>query len=331
MDRIAPKPPIAIDGPIVQENIKPTHLTQRLTRTEDLFVLVHTAVPQVEAADWSLEICGLVGRELTISFEELLGYPKRTLEAIQKCSGNPFEPTKPTRQIANVKWGGVDLRDLLADVEIDPSATHLWTYGLDYGVFAENEVSHYRKDLPLSRVEEGDILIAYELNEQPLSPQHGFPARLVVPGYYGTNSVKWICRLELADHRAQGLFTTELYNDPTEDGKTKPVWEVEPESIFVSPAPGETLSLQGTEIWGWAWSSAEVMSVDVSFDGGKTWNVAQVEPRYQRSWQKFSIDWQPSRAGEYELQCCATDAQGRTQPASDARHAIYSVKVIVEP
>ena len=277
------------------------------------------------------DLHGLIGQGLTISFEQLLGYPKRTVEAIHNCSGSPFDPTTPTRQIANVSWSGVDLRDLLDDLEVDPSATHLWAYGLDHGDFADNQVIHYRKDVPLSRVEEGDVLIAYELNNEPLSAQHGFPARLVVPGFYATNSVKWICRVEIADHRPEGLFTTKFYNDPTPDGETRPVWAIEPESMFVSPAPEGRLTMEASTIWGRAWSSSEIVSVEISFDSGNTWEEAQIEPRFQRSWQKFSTDWLPPKPGEYHLQCRATDQDGRTQPASGARNAVYTVTVTVEP
>lgn len=126
MDRIAPKPPLVKDGPVFNVNIAPVHLSRRLTRTEDLFVLAHMSVPDLDKNHWSLEICGRVDRRVTISFEQLLNYPKRTIEAVLECAGNPFEPAKPARQVANVRWGGAYLRDLLNDVRIDPAASHLW-------------------------------------------------------------------------------------------------------------------------------------------------------------------------------------------------------------
>ena len=191
-------------------------------------------------------------------------------------------------------------------------------------------MTHYVKDLPLSRVHEGDVLLAHELNDAPLSLEHGFPVRLVVPGFYGTNSVKWICRLELSDRRPEGLFTTKLYNDPVDGGGTKPVWEIEPESMFAFPEPEARLGTNAHELWGRAWSSSEIVSVDVSFDGGKAWSPAEVTPRKQRSWQTFSIGWKPPAAGKYQLQCRAADKTGRTQPVAGARNAIYSVHVVVE-
>ena len=200
----------------------------------------------------------------------------------------------------------------------------------DYGEFFGKKVTHYVKDVPLSRVAEGDVLIAHTLNAAPLSPEHGYPARLVVPGFYGTNSVKWLCRLELADARPVGPFTTELYNDPVEGGGTKPVWEIEPESIFVFPRLEDTLRGGVQRIWGRAWSSAEVVSVEVSFDGGEVWNAARLTPRVGRAWQTFVIDWQPPASGKYRLQCRATDADGKKQPVTGARNAIHSVDVVAE-
>ena len=330
VDRIAPKPPLAKQGPIFDVNTGPLHWARRLTPTADLFVLAHLCVPNVSKSDWSLDICGLVDRPASISFDQLLSYPKRTIEAAVQCAGDPFEPAKPARLIANVRWGGVDLKELFQDVGVHPAASHLWAYGLDYGEFGGAQTSHYRKDVPLTQVATGDVMVAYELNGEPLSLEHGYPARLVVPDFYGTNSVKWLCRVELADKRAEGIFTTRLYNDRIQGGGTKPVWVIEPESIFVSPAPDSKLQLKASEIWGWAWSSSPIKLVEVSFDGGRTWWEAQTASRHEHSWQKFSIDWSPPQEGQYELRCRATDDQGRVQPATGARNSIHAVNVVVE-
>jgi len=330
MERVAPKPRMAVDRPVIQNSVTPADLGNDVTDDAALFVLAHVGVPEVLESEWALEICGLVDRPVSLSLNDLKRYPQLEIEAIHKCAGNPFEPTEPSRQIANVVWRGVDVRRILGDAGIDSSATHLWSYGLDFGDFFGNSVTHYLKDLPLSRIAEGDVLIADSLNGAPLSAEHGFPARLVVPGFYGTNSVKWICRLEVADRRPEGLFTTELYMDRVEGGLTKPVWQVEPESMFVFPEAAATLSMTRQRVWGRAWSSGEVSSVEVSFDGGKRWNAADVTRRAGRAWQTFSIDWMPSTPGTYRLLSRATDIDGRTQPLEGARNSMYSVDVMVE-
>jgi DMSO/TMAO reductase YedYZ molybdopterin-dependent catalytic subunit len=330
MQRIAPKPTFLIHEPVINNSIGPVHLGSDITETAPLFVLAHVGVPRVDAHEWSLKVCGLVERELALSLDDLMRYPQRNVESIHKCAGNPFDRSLASRQIANVIWRGVDVRHLLAEAGVKSSATHLWSYGVDYGDFFGKQVTHYVKDLPLSRVAEGDVLLAHALNGAPLPPEHGYPARLVVPGFYGTNSVKWICRLELADERPVGPFTTDLYNDPVEGGGTKPVWEIEPESIFVFPKPNDKVSGGSEKIWGRAWSSAEVVSVEVSFDGGEVWSSARLTPRVGRAWQTFEIDWQPPASGKYRLQCRATDADGRTQPVTGHRNAIYSVDVLAQ-
>jgi len=321
---------MAVEQPVIQNRVTPADLGNDVTDDAALFVLAHVGVPEVLESEWALEICGLVDKPVSLSLKDLKRYPQREIEAIHKCAGNPFEPAEPSRQIANVVWRGVDVREILGEAGIDSSATHLWSYGLDFGDFFGNSVTHYVKDLPLSRIAQGDVLIAHSLNGAPLSAEHGFPARLVVPGFYGTNSVKWICRLEVADRRPEGLFTTELYMDRIEGGSVKPVWEVEPESMFVFPEAQATLSMTRQRVWGRAWSSGEVSSVEVSFDGGKRWNSAEVTRRAGRAWQTFSIDWMPSTPGTYRLLSRATDIDGRTQPLEGARNSIYSVDVAVE-
>jgi DMSO/TMAO reductase YedYZ molybdopterin-dependent catalytic subunit len=115
--------------------------------------------------------------------------------------------------IANVEWRGVLLREILALARVEPSCRYIWAYGLDHGTFYSSpHQEHYVKDLPLDYVMKHDVIVATHLNGEPLSPKHGFPARIVAPGYYGTNSVKWLCRVEAANRRANGHFTRELHN-----------------------------------------------------------------------------------------------------------------------
>jgi sulfane dehydrogenase subunit SoxC len=195
----------------------PSSLTDRLTPVSNLFATSSMGIPEVSLADWKVEITGLVKYPTTFSFDDLKRLPKRTLESVFVCSGNPARPTVPMRRAGNVRWAGVDVAELLATCGIEPAATHVWSYGLDYGKFRGTEQQHYLKDFPISRLGSGPILIAYELNSAPLTQENGFPARLVIPGYYGTNCVKWLCRLELANCRANSIMTTKFYNEPDWD------------------------------------------------------------------------------------------------------------------
>src|SRR5262245_15455639 len=171
---------------------------------------------------WMVTINGLVRRPFRLTLNELKQRRKRTVEAVHACIGSPLAPEVPQRRVINVVWGGVALDELLDEARVESQATFVWSYGLDYGEFYGTTSDSYLKDLPLRRGAAGDVLVAYEVNGQPLPVENGFPVRLVVPGFYGTNSVKWLYRMTLADRRADGPFVTTFYNDrepgTTEDG-----------------------------------------------------------------------------------------------------------------
>jgi len=227
---------------------RPHEMTDAVTATEDVFVLAHLGIPRIDPVRWSVIIDGLAGHTCTFDLDALKARPKKIVEAVHQCCGNPLEPKVATRRIANVRWGGADLAALLDEIGIDARARYLWSYGLDGGEFAGTFCDWFVKDLPLGRLAAGDVLLAYELNGAPLPAEHGFPVRLAVPGYYGTNSVKWLWRLHLAAHRASGPFTTMFYNDPApaEDVAAglpaqRPVWAIAPEAVIVAPTPATVI------------------------------------------------------------------------------------------
>src|SRR6185312_5513328 len=265
--------------------LAPHQLLERITPQRDLFVLGHVGIPRADAESWTLRVTGLVRHETVLTFAELRQMPKLEVEAFHECAGYPANPRIALRRVGNVVWGGVALKALLEKIGVLPQARFLWSYGCDGGEYEGVKSDLYLKDCPLERIGRGDVLLAYEINGEPLDAEHGFPLRMVVPGFYGTNSVKWLSRLHLADRRAEGPFTTRLYNDPVEGG-TRPVWEVAPESLIVSPAPDAAVS-GAVEIWGWAWAGGGVALVEVSADGGQMWAAAALEKRNGHAWQKF--------------------------------------------
>jgi DMSO/TMAO reductase YedYZ molybdopterin-dependent catalytic subunit len=313
--------------------LQPHQLTERVTRTDDMIVLCHLGIPRISPDDWTLSIDGLVRRPMQLTLSDLWQRPRVDITAIHECCGSPMRPEEPTRRICNVMWSGVRLSELLAACEPDPAARFVWSSGADYGPFQDETVDAFVKDLPLQRAG-ADVLIAYAMNGAPLRPEHGYPARLVVPGFYGTNSVKWLTRLTLADRRAPGLFTTRWYNDPVRDergqltGETIPVWSIAPESVIVSPAPDAALPAgDSVEIWGWAWADGGVSAVGVMIDGEDNALRTTLEPRAGRAWQRFAATWRPGRRGTGSLSSRAQTADGRRQPAAGARNAIHHVPV----
>jgi len=262
--------------------------------------------------------------------------PKARVSTIHQCAGSPLDPDTPRRRICNVEWSGARLADILAECKPHGAARFAWSFGLDYGAFGGVNCDQYIKDLPLDRVS-SDVLIAYELNGEPLRPENGYPARLVVPGFYGTNSVKWLSRIEISDRRVDSPFTTRWYNDVVKDaagnptGATKPVWQIAPESVIVAPA-AEGHLLRGNEfqVWGWSWADGGISSVELSFDSGNTWVETLLDPARGRSWQRFQYSWIPREAGSFSVCSRAKGADDSLQPHSGARNAIHTVNFFVD-
>ena len=189
---------------------------------------------------------------------------------------------------------------------------------------------HYVKDIPLDYIMTADVLLATHLNGHRLSEKHGYPVRLIVPGFYGHNSVKWLCRLELSSRRADGFFTTDLYYDLNPiTGTRDPVWKSAPESLIVSPVNKSTAAGSNIEITGWAWSYSDVRLVEISTDGGASWQEAIVEPRRDLSWQRFVYRWDPPGSGPFSILSRATDSEGNVQPLSQARNAVHRIETTV--
>lgn len=315
--------------------LEPHQLADEITRREHVIVLCHLGVARIVRDLWSLEIDGLVRQPQTLRWDDLKRFSKHTITAIHQCAGSPLAPQEPKRRIVNVRWSGVRLADVLQRCGVLPNAAYVWSQGADYGEFGGVKVDRYQKDLPLSRLT-SDVLIATELNGEELPAENGYPARLLVPGFYGTNSTKWLTRLTLADTRADSPFTTRWYNDAIVDadgkatGQTAPVWSIAPESVIVSPAPGEQLKAgKKATIWGRAWSDRGIKSVGITTDGGASWSEADVSVRTERAWQRFSLDWTPPAPGEYVLSSNATDVSSAHQPKQGARNALHRLKVTV--
>jgi len=313
----------------------PHQMRDRRTRTEDAIVLCHLGVPRIEAAEWSLSIDGLIESPLAIRFDDLLRYPRSEVTSVHQCCGSPFAPFAPTRRVGNITWAGARLADVLADGPPRPAARYVWSFGADFGEFGGVVADAFGKDLEIARVN-ADVLIAYEMNGRSLPPEHGFPARLLVPGFYGTNSVKWLTRVTLAEARLSGPFTSRWYSDPVlnllgdETGETTPVWSIAPDSVIVSPAPQDSIERsREREIWGWAWADGGVGSVSIRISDAREWRPAELEPPQGREWQRFSLVWSPQHPGPALITARAQALTGKRQPLAGRRNEVHNVAVNV--
>ena len=308
----------------------PDRLGSRITQTPDAYVIGHLGIARVAVPDWSLRVGGLVDSELRISLPELRALPSVTVTAVLECFGNPLEPTIPVRRAANVRWRGVPVRVLLDAAGVRSGASVIWARGLDRGQFDGIDCACYLKDLPLAVVAERGI-IAYEMNGEPLSGEHGFPARLFVPGYFGTNNVKWLAALTLADRRPEHLFTNRLYQraEPGAD-RLVSVRDLDVTSLITSPGEGQTVTAGIVTIRGWAWSSVPVTAVHIGVQDD--WQRAELEPGSigDFAWQQFSADLRLA-PGDYRVLARAADCRGRVQPQAGARNQVHAVSLRVRP
>jgi len=294
------------------------------------YLLTHYDIPDVDAVSWRLEVGGLVERPLSFSLEELRSRAALELAVTMECAGNgrahvePHVVSQPwlLEAVGTARWRGVRVATLLEEAGVRDGAVEALFSGLDRGVEGGEEQA-YERSLPVATLLESDALLAYEVNGVPLPPQHGFPLRLVVPGWYGMTSVKWLSRITLVDEPFDGYQMRHSYrvrHDEEEVGE--PITTIAPRSLMVPPGIPEYQSRERIveagpcEVVGRAWSGgAELTGVDVSTDGGKTWASAELDDAALGRWAwrawRFSWDAEP---GEHELCCRARDAAGNEQP-----------------
>ncbi|KAK5117881.1 hypothetical protein LTR85_008655 [Meristemomyces frigidus] len=306
---------ISLDPPgfYVRHPPTPYQLNAFLTPDHLLFQTTHMGAAEVSLQKWLLVISGLVDKPYAVNFGELRHMPSRTVTAFHECYRSPLQPpTENLWRVGNVTWTGVPLRTLLAKAKPRRQAQFVWSEGLDRGTFAGVEADRYQRDIPLNKAQSDEVVVAYEMNGRPLSRKRGGPVRLVVPGWFGTNSTKWLSRLSVQDCRSPGPFTTLFYNekdvlDPY--GATCPVWKVQTNSMIVQPAAASALVGPEIAIEGWAWSDDGIEAVSVSADGGDTSVAADVGQRLQYSWQSFEAGLQLP-AGSHTLMARARSISG---------------------
>lgn len=309
----------------------PHKLHDAITDDDLLFQTIHMGAAVVNESNWRLSITGMVARPFSLNLHQLKRLPSRNVTSFHECYGSPLvPPTKALRRIGNVTWTGVPLYLLLNHAVVDSNAKFIWSEGLDRGTFAKVDADRYQKDLPMSKAMAEEVLIAYEMNGCPLSKNRGGPVRLVVPGWFGTNATKWLCKIDVRDRRAPGPFTTVFYNEKSpsdEPGfEQKPVWKVQPNSMITRPVPDSILEGPIIEVEGRAWSEDGVQSVDVSVDEGRTWAAASVEARAEFSWQKFEAKLSLT-AGDRTILARAKGADGRMQPPGEGRNHVHRVPI----
>jgi sulfane dehydrogenase subunit SoxC len=294
------------------------------------YLLTHYDVPAVDETAWRLEVGGLVVRELSLALGDLEARPARELAVTMECAGNgralmsPRAVSQPwlSEAVGTARWRGVPLRSVLEEAVVQDGAQEVVFTGLDRGVEGGIE-QDYARSLTLDEARRDEVLLAYELNGAPLPPQHGFPLRLIVPGWYGMTNVKWLTRIDLVPEPFEGYQQSVSYRlRQEEEDEGIPVDRMRPRALMLPPGIPDFLTrdrvvpLGSCRLEGRAWSGhAPVEAVEASVDGGATWAAAELqEPVGDWAWRGWSFEWEPSAPGGYTLACRARDAAGNEQP-----------------
>jgi DMSO/TMAO reductase YedYZ molybdopterin-dependent catalytic subunit len=316
------------------------------------YLLVHYDIPAVSSDEWRLKLEGLVTNRLALTLEEIRKRPSRTMAVTMECAGNGralFTPRRISQPwlveaIGNSEWTGVPLSDILEEAGLHREASELIFTGVDRGVEGE-QVQAYQRSLSVQEALSGNVLLAYDMNGEPLPPQHGYPLRLLVPGWYGMTSVKWLGRIEAVAKPFDGYQMGRAYRyAKSSEDPGEPVNLIRVRALMIPPGIPDFMSRTrlvqtgATTLSGKAWAGRlAVVRVEVSVDGGSTWSDARLEqPASSHSWTPWTFIWNAT-PGAYVLCARATDSHGNTQPMQQewnfggyGNNAIQCVNVIVE-
>jgi len=291
------------------------------------YLVIHWDIPVADEAAWRVAVEGRVGHPLSLSMTDLRARPSMTLPVTMECAGNGRARLEPRpisvpwlhEAIGTADWTGTSLWPILEEAGLADDATEIVFHGADRGIQGEQE-QVYGRSLSIDEVRRPEVMLAYEMNSRPLEPQHGFPVRLLVPGWYGMTSVKWLTAIEAVNEPFTGYQQADAYRyQQDEDDPGEPVTRQRVRALMIPPGIPDFLTRHRYvdagmhPLSGRAWSGvAPVTRVEVGIDG--EWADAELEPaRGDFAWRGWRHAWQAT-PGEHELACRATDAAGRVQP-----------------
>lgn len=294
-----------------------------LTPEKNLFVVAHYGVPQVDAATWKLDIGGRVANPRSLTLDDLKKRARAQRECAFECGGNRGAAIL-NRMIGNARWTGTALRPILEESKPLGDALEVVFWGADEGeeqIRTEKFRQNFARSMTLTDLAKSDAILAWEMNGEPLTPDHGFPVRVVVPGWYGVQNVKWLSKLEVLPDRFMGRFQARDYvtimgrqnGDKTEWVETS-VTKTRTKSMIakVTKRPNGALSIFGVAIT----DGTPLKTVEVQMDEGP-WVAAKLDaPPNPFAWTWFRADMPAPAAGPHSVASKATDATGRTQPAN---------------
>ncbi len=266
--------------------------TKEITPNNEFYVTHYSSVPEVDLENWRLQVDGEVERALSLAIEDISELPQTDDYNTLLCIGNGIGGDL----IGNAKWKGVRMRDVLELAGLKDTAQELVLHGAD----------GYSDSFPLERGLRDETRLVYSMNEEPLPAAHGLPLRCVVPGLYGIKNVKWLTRIEVLSEGYTGYWQKRGWD---RDGFIKVVSRID------QPRDAEIIRGGAYEISGVAFAGEhQIEAVEISADGGKTWDDAVLKPPLSRfSWTLWRYDWRIPGSGDYEIAVRARDGSGRIQ------------------
>jgi sulfane dehydrogenase subunit SoxC len=318
------------------------------------YLLTHYDIPAVDPDTWRLSVDGHVARPQTLGLDDLRAMPSVTVTVTMECAGNgrarlnPRPVSQPwlNEAVGTAAWTGVALTTVLERAGPRSGAVDVRFTGADHGIERGVEQS-YARGLPVSDPAFEDAVLAYAMNGLPLPVQHGFPLRLVVPGWYGMAHVKWLQQVTVLDHAFTGFQQAVAYRlQQDHDDPGEPVTRIRPRALMSPPGFPDFMSRTRFvdtgrhRLTGRAWSgSPPATRVEVSTDGGSTWSDADLAaPVAHWAWRAWSFDWYADVPGDYELCVRAHDTTGANQQVEQpwnrqgmANNMAQRVPVVVRP
>jgi DMSO/TMAO reductase YedYZ molybdopterin-dependent catalytic subunit len=285
---------------------------------------------QLDEAAWKLALQGEVGSPLSLSMAELKQMPAASVTVTLECAGNGrafFDPPVAGIQwgkgaVGTAKWTGVRLADLLKRAAAKPGTTYVHASGADRPLGSQPP---FVRQVPMAKALDPDTLVAYAMNDQPIHPAHGFPLRLVVPGWEGAYSLKWLNTLTVASKEHDGFWVATAYRYPTRrvaPGAAVDAKEMAPltglvvKSLITTPAEGAVVAPGRVIIGGFAWAGErDIARVDVSVDAGATWQPARLTGQAVKyAWRRFEFAFEAKTHDSHTILSRATDSAGAVQP-----------------
>lgn len=305
--------------------LKWEQLTSWITPNDQTFSVSHYGQPAGGISKWNLKITGLVSRPKTFSLDEIKSRRSKSVTATLECSGNSSNPGF-MGAIGNIRWTGTPLSPLLKECGLSGRAMEVVFFGADEKVEKMREQDYsqnFARSLALDHALSDDVLLAYEMNGEPLPVEHGAPLRLVVPGWFGIAWIKWLTRIEVLDRRYMSKYMAREYvtiRGEERDGRT--IWRetsVGPIDVKSIVARAVRLPDGNLRVSGAAWNDGTPLKkVELKIDDG-SWLPTRLDKRQhaKHAWTFWSFDWKNPASGDHTLVCRATDVAGRIQPSAD--------------